>query len=287
MQECPSLKLMGNVAAFWRCRWVTLSWEISILLPWASQRHQRWVRTIFPFALALKCHGNCHKYLCRTNISAPRCSLLPCRSQRHKGRWRFVTLMQPAFTPLCPGPQTSTTAEGAELGKKPALSSGTLVLRSPTCENLGATAHFKRHSPQPPQLLYTHAHVFAHSLTKHSQTHSRAQTGFISHRNSFLLSKYRLECIIKCMMCNPLTILLQRICRSLWWICVDYGPNNFMHKLKPNVDLPSRSSGLVRSITLWPIFPSSPSLPRWCPMLSKCALSCREIQTVRYTICKK
>lgn len=47
-------------------------------------RDQRWVRTIFFFALALKCHGNCHKYLCQTNSSALRYSLLLCRSQSTK-----------------------------------------------------------------------------------------------------------------------------------------------------------------------------------------------------------
>lgn len=176
----------------WRCYFkmlmdVTLSWEISILLPWDSLRHQRWVRTIFLFALALKCHGNCHKYLCRTNISALRCFLLLCRSQHHKGRWRFVTLVQPKFTPLCPGPQTSTTATGAELGKKPALSSGTLVLRSPTCENLWATAHFKRHSPQPPHLVsLTHMHVSAHTLTNHSTN----QTPFRVQNSSWWSTQY-------------------------------------------------------------------------------------------------
>ncbi len=125
-------------------------------------RDQRWVRAIFFFALALKYHGNCRKYLCRTNSSALRYSLLLCRSQRHKERWRFVTLVRPKFTPLCPGPQTSTTATRAELGEKPALSSDTLFLRSPTCENLGATAHFKQHSPQPPHLPYTHAQFCTH-----------------------------------------------------------------------------------------------------------------------------
>lgn len=87
--------------------------------------------------------------------------------------------------PCAQRPQTSTTATGAELGEKPALSSDTLVLRSPTCENLGATAHFKRHSPLPPRRKHTPLYL------PNSETLGVA--AFISHQNSstFLLSKFK------------------------------------------------------------------------------------------------
>lgn len=47
--------------------------------------------------------------------------------------------------------------------------------------------------------------------------------------------------------------------------------------------LPSRSSGLVRSMTLCPIFPSSPSFPRWCPRLSKWTRSCTHTEILHET----
>lgn len=164
MQRDLFLKLMGNVCRllFIRFWWVALSWEISILLPWKFLRHQGLVRTIFFFALGLNCHGNCHKYLYQTNINTPRCFLILCRWMLHKGRWRFVTMVQPGFIPLCPGPQTSTTATGAELGNKPALSWDTVVLHSPTCENLCAMAHFKRCASNPPAPVFF-THVFLHN----------------------------------------------------------------------------------------------------------------------------
>lgn len=149
-------------------------WEISILLHWDSFMHQRRVTTIFLFTLALKYHGNCHKYLCQTNTGAPKYSLLLSQSQRHKGRWRFVTVVQLKFTPLCPGPQTSTTARAAELGKKPALSSGSLVLHSPTCENLSCTAHCKWYSPHPPYFTYICSHFCTHSYVPLHQLQSQS-----------------------------------------------------------------------------------------------------------------
>lgn len=124
-------------AAISSFRWVRLSCEISLCLPWDLLRYQKWVKTIFLFALAPKCHGYLPKYLCRANSSTLRYCLPLCMSQHHKGRWRFVTLVQPEFTLLCPVPQRSITAAGAELGKRPALSFSTPVLPSPSCENLG------------------------------------------------------------------------------------------------------------------------------------------------------
>lgn len=110
-------------------------------------------------------------------------------------------------------------------------------------------------TPAPTSALM-HMHTPTHP--KHSYLSNSETLGvavFITHQNSFLLSEFKTNKQTKKK--------------------TETGPSSMV--------LPSRSSGLVRSITLWPILPSSPSLPRWCPMLSKCALSCRETQTVRYT----
>lgn len=136
--------------------WVTLSWEIFIPLPWDTLRHQRWVRTIFLFALALKCHGNCHKYLCQTNICALRYSLLQCRSQPpqkqmtlcHVGAIRIYT----------PVPRTSNKHNS---NRSQAWKKASFVLRHP-CPPLTYLWKPQSHSsfqtafiPAPTSLLHT------------------------------------------------------------------------------------------------------------------------------------
>lgn len=154
---------------------VTLSWEISIFLPRASLRCQRWVRSIFLFALAPKCHGNCHKYLCWTNIGALRYFLGLWRSHCHKGRWRFVTLVQHEFT--------STTAKGAEPVKKKKsqlCSQAPLSSTHLPVKTLGPWFISKAFHPNPHLSL---THTFLHIPI---QIIWDAQScTFISHRKSF------------------------------------------------------------------------------------------------------
>lgn len=100
----------------------------------------------------------------RQILVALRYSLFLCRSQLHKSRWRFVAPVWSEFTRMCRGPRTNTTATAqVKFGKKPALSSGTLVLHSPTCENLGAAVHFKRRSPPAPTSLLRSNYMLLHT----------------------------------------------------------------------------------------------------------------------------
>lgn len=135
-----------------------------------------------------------------------------------------------------------------------------------------------------PTSPYTHAHVSAHTLTNQSTVSHRGtcSSRLCQPSKLCLLPKYGIESLESRANKHHSHRINCHINGLLGNVCAARKQNNLINynhakdiNWNPNMALPSRSSGLVRSITLWPIFPSSPSLPRWCPRLSKCALSYR------------